>query len=66
MTIKIEKDVKWDQHTQTVKTDYFVLVNGKYVAVLESEEEAHETVKKIKETYVNPSKEVIYEEEFNG
>ena len=63
MKIAIEKDVKWNQHSQNVSTDYYIRVDGTYVAVVDSEEKAREMVQKIKDTYVTPSKETIYEEE---
>ena len=62
MTIKIEKETRWNQSTMTVDTDYFIWVDGKCSAYLRSEQEALEMVEKIKATYVAPCKETIYEE----
>ena len=62
MTIKIEKETKWNQSTMATETGYFIWVDGTCSAYLRSEQEALEMVEKIKATYVAPSKEIIYEE----
>lgn len=63
MTIKIEKDTRWNQHNQAVTTSYYVWVDGRIAALFSSEEEARELIEKIKSTYVKPTIETIHEEE---
>jgi hypothetical protein len=63
MTIKIEKETRWNGYDQKSNTEYYVWVDGRIAAITKTEKEAHNIVEKIKSTYVKPSTEVIYEEE---
>jgi len=63
MTIKIEKETRWNGYDQKIKTEYYVWADGRIAAITKTEEEAREIVEKIKSTYVQPSTEVIHEEE---
>ena len=62
MTIRIDKETRWNQTSMTSEIDYYILVDGKCSAYVRSEQEAFDMVEKIKANYTAPSKEVIYEE----
>ena len=62
MTIKIEKETRWNQTLMDVEVGYYIWIDGICSAYLRSEQEALDMVEKIKATYTAPSKEVIYEE----
>ena len=62
MKIEIEKHVKWSQ-SNGASTEYFIKVDGVYVAVEYNEEKAREMAQKVKDTYVPSSKEIIHTEE---
>ncbi len=62
MTIKIEKETRWNQSAMAPETGYFIWIDGTCSAYLRNEQEALDMVEKIKATYVAPSKEVIFEE----
>ena len=62
MTIKIDKETRWNQAAMAPETGYYIWIDGTCSAYLRTEQEALAMVEKIKATYVAPSKEVIYEE----
>ena len=62
MTIKIDKETRWNQTLMDVEVGYYIWVDGTCSAYLRSEQEALDTVEKIKATYGATSKEIIFEE----
>lgn len=63
MTIKIEKDTRWNPFDQKTSIEYYVWVDGRIASSAKTEKDAHKIVEKIKSSYVKPSVEIIHEEE---
>jgi len=60
---KIEKEVKWDAHTTSMVTKYFVWAGSQCLALKNTEEEALEAYEAIKASFVEGGTFVIKEEE---
>ena len=65
MTIKIEKDTKFNGHTLQAEIRYYLWIDSSIVFSADSEEAIHSKLEVIKQNYVAKKTETIYEEEFN-
>lgn len=65
MTIKIEKDTKFNGHTLKAEIRYYLWIDNSIVYSADSEEAVHKQLDVIKKNYVVKKTETIYEEEFN-
>jgi hypothetical protein len=66
MTIKIERDTKFNGHTLKAEIRYYLWIDNSIVFSADSEEAIYSKLEIIKKNYVEKKTEVIYEEEFNG
>jgi hypothetical protein len=66
MTIKIERDTKFNGHTLQAEIRYYLWIDNSIVYSADSEEAVHKQLDVIKKNYIVKKTEVIYEEEFNG
>jgi len=62
---KIEKEVKWDAHTTSMVTKYFVWAGSQCLALKNTEEEALEAYEAIKGSFKTGGTTIIKEEEVN-
>jgi hypothetical protein len=62
---KIEKEVKWDAHTTSMVTKYFVWAGSQCLALKNTEEEALEAYEAIKASFKTGGTTIIKEEEVN-
>ena len=62
---KIEKEVKWDAHTTSMVTRYFVWAGSQCLALKNTEEEALEAYEAIKASFKTGGTTIIKEEEVN-
>jgi len=62
MTIKIEKDTKFNGHTLKADIRYYLWIDGSIIYSSDSEEDIHKKLDVIKQNYVAKKTEVIYEE----
>ena len=62
---KIEKEVKWDAHTTSMVTKYFVWAGPNCLALKHTEEEALEAYEAIKASFKTGGTTIIKEEEVN-
>jgi hypothetical protein len=65
MTIKIERDTKFNGHTLQAEIRYYLWIDSGIVFSADSEEAIYSKLEIIKKNYVEKKTEVIYEEEFN-
>jgi hypothetical protein len=66
MTIKIERDTKFNGHTLKAEIRYYLWIDNSIVFSADSEDAIYEQLEVIKKNYIVKKTEVIYEEEFNG
>jgi hypothetical protein len=63
MTVKIEKDVKFDVNKMEEVIKYFIWADGKCIHMVNTEDEAKDFISKLRTSYVRPTTEIIHEEE---
>jgi hypothetical protein len=66
MTIKIERDTKFNGHTLKAEIRYYLWIDNSIIFSADSEDAIYEQLEVIKKNYIVKKTEVIYEEEFNG
>ena len=62
MTIKIEKDTKFDVNKMETIIKYYIWVDDRCIHMTNTEDEAKDAIEKIKANYISPATQIIYEE----